>query len=165
MSALDGFRTELRALLGDGVFLRRDRTMRVLFVCDAPRRRPDPESLRAALNDAGYEAEEENGLWRIDLSPARRIAWLTALAPGRMPEDLRLASLCRSLLRSEATPPERQPWPILRQTLLYLDAGETDRLFDALSGEIALRKRAHAPLPTAAAYLIEENQTEGGLPC
>ena len=165
MSALDGFRAEVRALLGDGVFVRRDRTMRALFICDAPRRLEDPEGALERLIAAGYDAAEENGLWRIDLSPVRRAAWLSALAPARPPCDLRLAHLCRSILAPGETAPDLQPWPPIRMTLLCLDAGETERLIAALSAEIAALKRAHAPLPTAAAYLIEETQAEGGKPC
>ena len=165
MTALDVFRRELRALLGPAVLLRRDRAMRALFICDAPRRMPDAAPLRAALTAAGYEIAEENGLWRIDLSAPRRAAWIGALLPGPAPEDPALRSLCRSLRAAETPAPQDQPWPPIRQTLLWLDAGETGALLRALSAEIAVCKRRHAPLPVAAACLIEHACTKEETVC
>ena len=165
MSALDPFRNELRALLGDGVLLRRDQAMRALFVCDAPRRVSEPAALKKALMDAGFTVDEEAALWRIDLSAARRQTFIAGLRPGHPPQDLRLRSLCRSLRAQGEPAPESQPWPLIRQTLLRLDAGDTDRLAREMAAQVALLKRMHAPLPLAAAYLIEENQAEGGSPC
>ena len=155
MSALEAFRRELRALLGGGVLLRRDRSMRALFVCDAPRRLADPAPALAALHDAGFSVGLSDGLWLIDLSPARRAAWLTSLPDGPAPEDMRLRSLCRSLRARGDAPPGDQPWPLIRKTLLLLDAGDTERLLRELSADIAVCKRKRAPLPSAAAKLME----------
>lgn len=166
MTALQPLRDALRACLGPRVLLRRDQTMRALFLCDAPRRLPDAANRRARLEAAGFAVTEENGLWRVDLSPARQIAFLAACAPGSLPRDIALRSLCRSLLAPGDTPPERQPWPPVRQTLLCLDAGDTPRLLRELRAAAAVCKRRHTPLPTAAAYLIEAACTEeGGLSC
>ena len=165
MSALDAFRNELRALLGPGVFLRRDRTMRALFVCDAPRRLADAAAPLEKLASAGYLAADEGTLWRIDLSPSLRQRLIAALKPGPAPKDPFLRSLCRSLRAQGDIAPEQQPWPPIRNALLRLDAGETDQLTAELAAGIAVLKRTHAPLPLAAAYLIEEAQAEGGVPC
>ena len=163
MSALDPFRDELRALLGSRVLLRRDRAMRAHIVCDAPRRLDDPDEARKRMERRGYTAETEETLWRIDLSPARREDFIAALRPGNPPADLRLRSLCRSLRAQGEVPPGSQPWPPIRQTLILLDAGQSDSLAEALSAQLAVIKRTHAPLPLAAAYLIEA--AEGGDLC
>lgn len=154
MSALDAFRTEVRALLGPAPFLRRDLAERALFITDAPRRLDGAEDCLARLTARGYRVEEARGLWRIDLSPARQAAFIRSLSPGDFPRDPRLRSLCRSLLSRDPCPPEQQPWPPIRQTLLLLDAGDLNALCDRLCADAALRKRAHAPLPAAAASLI-----------
>ena len=165
MSALDPFRNELRALLGPDVLLRRDRAMRALFVCDAPRRPAAPAVSPEKLRDAGYLVTDEGTLWRIDLSPSRRQRLIAGLNPGPPPLSPFLRSLCRSLRAQGDIAPEYQPWPPIRAALLRLDAGETERLASELAADIAIRKRTHAPLPLAAAYLIEEAQTKGGPPC
>ena len=54
MSALDLFRTELRALLGPAPFLRRDLAERALFITDAPRRLPNAPAVCDRLIAAGY---------------------------------------------------------------------------------------------------------------
>lgn len=156
MSALDAFRRELRALLGPAVLLRRDQAARALFICDAPRRVPDAAPFRAALTAAGYDITEENGLWRIDLSAPRRAAWIGGLLPGPAPGDLALRSLCRSLRAAPAPAAQDQPWPPIRRTLLWLDAGQTEALLRELPAEVAVLKRRHLPLPAAAACLIED---------
>lgn len=144
MSALDTLRAELRACLGPDVFLKRDRDMRALFVCGkAP----------GALN--GYEIWREGTLYRVDLTPEGQRAFLQSLTPGPMPADLRWAHLCRCLLTGEPAP--EQPWEPVRQTLLLLDAGEYERLHALLTADTAIRKRTHAPLPVACAYLIQEH--------
>ena len=149
MSALDIFRQELRACLGPDGWLQRDRHMRALFIC---RGLSAPERL-AAL---GYEAAPCGALWRVDLSPARRCAFLAGLVPGPLPPDPAWAHLCRCLLAGGPVPPDQQPWPPIRQTLLRLDAGEAALLADELAADAAIRKRTHAPLPVSCAYLIEE---------
>ena len=165
MSALEPYRHELRALLGPSVLLRRDRAMRALFVCDAPRRLPDAAARLKALTAAGFQVTEEGALWRIDLSPARQSLLIAGLTPGPAPEEPFLRSLCRSLRAQGSVPPEAQPWPPIRNVLFRLDAGEINQLAAELAAYIAVRKRAHAPLPLAAAYLIEKAQAEGGIPC
>lgn len=157
MSALAPWRTELRAQLGTACFLHRDQAARALFVCDYPRRAAHPDDAKAALAALGYTVEEADDLWRIDLSPARRAYDLAAYAPH--PEavlPLELRSLCRSL-RAKGTPAlSCQPWPLLRRTLLLLDAGDFSRLYAFLSAETAVLKRTRAPLPCTAANIIEE---------
>ena len=156
MSTLDPFRIELRALLGPLPLVQRDRTMRALFICDAPRRIPEAPDLKDILEKAGYSAAQENGMWLMDLSPSRRIGYISSLSPGPIPDDAALGSLCRSLLSRKAVPAEDQPWMPIRKTLLYLDAGDRPGLIRFLQTNTALRKRRHAPLPAAAAYIIEE---------
>ena len=163
MSALEPIRDELRALLGPAVLLRRDQAVRALFICDAPRRLPNAAEIHAQLLNAGFAVAEERGLWRVDLNDARRAAFVRACAPHSLPRDPALYSLCRSLLSQGETPPGLQPWPLIRLTLLRLDAGETARLARELSSQIAILKRNHAPLPTAVAHLIANH--EGGAPC
>lgn len=157
MSVLEPWRKELRARLGTNCFLHRDQAARALFVCDYPRRCPQPDAMAAALTALGYTVESGSQLWRIDLSPARREQALSAFSPhpdAPLPPELR--SLCRSLRASPPPPLSCQPWPPLRTTLLLLDAGFPSRLFTILSAEVAVRKRTHAPLPAAAANIIEE---------
>ena len=143
MSALDTFRQEVRARLGPDVFLKRDRDMRALFVCTA-----DPGSL------TGYAIRREGALYRLDAAAARQRAFIAGLEPGPLPRDLRWAHLCRCLLAAEPAP--EQPWEPIRQTLLLLDVGDTERLMRLLTADTAIRKRTHAPLPAACAYLIEQ---------
>ena len=152
MSALDAFRVELRACLGPDVFLKRDRDMRALFVCGKA-----PEALE------GYEIWREGPLFRVDLAPDRQRAFIQSLSPGPRPRDPRWAHLCRCLLTAEPAP--EQPWPPIRQTLLLLDAGEYERLLPLLTADLALRKRAHAPLPAACAYLIQQHFAKEESPC
>ena len=165
MKALDPFRRELRALLGPLPMLRRDRTMRALFVCDAPRHPGDTLSKMAVLKEAGYTVSPEKGMWLLDLAPARRAAYIESLLPGRPPEDMSLRSLCRSLLSAAEADARNQPWEPIRSTLLYLDADDMDGLKQMLRTDTALRKRMHAPLPAAAAYIIEENIERMGSSC
>ena len=159
MSALEPFRAELRALLGKGVLLRRDRAMRALFVCDAGRLADAGEARRRILA-AGYVICDEGALWRIDLSLERRAQWIGSLAPGPLPADGALRSLCRSILSRQAPEPAEQPWSLIRAALLYLDAGERERLIAELSAQVAILKRTHAPLPAAAAYIIEATEVQ-----
>ena len=49
--------------------------------------------------------------------------------------------------------------------LLLLDAGEYERLLPLLTADLALRKRAHAPLPAACAYLIQQHFAKEESPC
>jgi len=154
MSALDAFRQELRARLGAEVFLRRDQAARALFICDAPRRLADFETAKCQLEQLGYDVREENRLWRIDLSPVRQAAYLRSLPHPPLSGSPEMRSLCRSLLSQGEPPPAAQPWPWIRLTLLCLDAGQYDRLYQELSAAAATLKRTHAPLPAAAAYLI-----------
>lgn len=166
MSALDGFRQELRALLGNTVLLRRDQTARALFISDAPRRLPNAARVRSQIEQAGFQITEENALWRIDLHPARRSACWPALPDAPLPQSLPLRALCRSLLSGEDLPLSRQPWPYIRLTLLRLDAGECESLYRELSAAVAVLKRTHAPLPRAAAYIImEEMCSKEGSAC
>ena len=166
MSMLDAFRHELRAQLGNAVLLRRDQSMRALFISDAPRRLPACADIRAHLEQMGYQISEEEGLWRIDLSPARRIQALSMLPTAPLPQSPCLRALCRSLLSGEDLPLERQPWPYIRLTLLRLDAGQTEMLWRELSAAVAVLKRTHAPLPRASAYIImEELQSKEGSQC
>ncbi len=152
MSALDAFRGELRACLGPEVFLKRDRDMRALFVCAR-----DPGA------PAGYAVGREGAVFRVDAAPARQRAFIAGLRPGPQPRDLRWAHLCRCLL-TQAPAPE-QPWEPIRQTLLLLDAGETERLLRLLTADTAIRKRTHGPLPAACAYLIQEHFAKEESPC
>ena len=164
MSALDSFRVELRALLGSPALMRRDRSMRALFVCDAPRRLPDASDARRRLEQAGWLTAEEDGLWRVDLAPGRREAWLDSLVPGPAPRDIALRSLCRSI-GGGPVPAHSQPWPLIRKTLLLLDAGETRRLYEELRAEVAVLKRLRRPLPLGAAYLIQHTARKEDLSC
>jgi len=165
MSALDVFRRELRARLGTAVMLRRDQAARALFICDAPRRRNDCPALAEELRQLGYAVLPDRGLWRIDLSPARQAAWIESLSPRSLPLAPAWRSLCRSLLSQGIPEAARQPWPPIRLTLLRLDAGENARLYEELCATAAICKRTHAPLPAAAAYLIEETDIKEGPPC
>ncbi|MBQ7455580.1 MAG: hypothetical protein IJS53_03980 [Clostridia bacterium] len=154
MSALDTFRSELRAQLGSQALVRRDRAARALFVTDAPRRLQNAAEVRTQLEQAGYIIVEENGLWRVDLSPARREAFLASLPDCPPPADARARSLCRSLQSRGEPEASLQPWEMVRLTLLLLDKGDTETLFRVLEADAAVRKRLRAPLPTAAARLI-----------
>lgn len=152
MSALDAFRQELRACLGPDAFLKRDRDMRALFVCGRDPGTPE-----------GYEITREGSVFRIDLSPVRQRAFIGGLTPGPAPADPRWAHLCRCLLTAEPAP--EQPWEPIRRTLLLLDAGEYERLLAFLTADAAIRKRRHAPLPAACAYLIQEHFAKEEIPC
>lgn len=165
MSALDVFRQELRACLGPEISLKRDRLMRALFICDAPRRMSSPDILRQRLAEAGYEVICEDGLWRVEPDAARRQRFLADLSPGPLPRDPEWARLCRSLLRDGDMPPALQPWEPIRLTLLRLDAGEAEALLRELSADVALYKRARAPLPSGCAYIIEEYFCKEASPC
>lgn len=161
MSQLSLLQDEIRAHLRGAGFLRRDRDARALFITDYPQRSADAPDVLAALVRAGFDAADENGLWRIDLSPARQKALMDSLPrralPEHVPEDmLPLLSLCRSLLSQGDVPAAAQPWPVIRQTLLLLAAGDRKRLWQTLSAQTARCKRAHEPLPSAAAYLMLE---------
>lgn len=162
MSALDIYRQEIRAQLDANCFLRRDLAARALFVCDYPRFSPAPSRVQSALTSLGYIIEEARGVWRIDLAPAKRVSILLPDCPSPLP--LPLQSLCHSLRAQGAIPLSRQPWPLLRRTLLYLDSGDTARLYQDLSAAVAICKRTHAPLPVAAAALIEHYAKEDS-PC
>lgn len=160
MSALDAVYARARALTGEGCLLRPDRAARALFVCDLPARDKDLSfRAREALEKAGFSAADEGALWRLDLTKAAREALIASVPRRELPACameayLPALSLCRSLLSRGDTPADAQPWPPLRQTLLMLHAGRMDALVAALSADTALLKRAHTPLPTAAAYLI-----------
>lgn len=161
MSYLSAFQQEIRAHLRGAGFLRRDRDARALFITDYPLRNADAAAAKARLEQSGFEVTDGNGLWRIDLNAARRAAFLRSLPrtlpPAQAPDALLpLCSLCRSLLSHEPPPPEAQPWPPIRQTLLLLAAREHARLWQQLSTQIAACKRQHQPLPACAAYIIIE---------
>ncbi len=159
MSCLEILQTEIRAHLDGAGFLRRDRDARALFATDYPQRNPDAPAAKQRLFDNGFSVSEENNLWRIDLTPDRQKTWIGALPHHALPEHipdelLPLASLCRSLLANGDVSSDNQPWPMIRQTLLLSDSGEKQRLWQTLSAQTAVCKRAYAPLPTAAAYVI-----------
>lgn len=161
MSQLILLQDEIRAHLRGAGFLRRDRDARALFITDYPQRSADAPAVLAALVRAGFDVADETGLWRIDLSPARQKALIDSLPRRALPEHasdelLPLLSLCRSLLSQGDVPAAAQPWPPIRQTLLLLAAGDRRRLWQTLSAQTARRKRAHEPLPSAAAYLVLE---------
>lgn len=160
MSALDIWRHELRAHLGTEILLRRDQAARALFICDAPRRISNADTVRASLERQGFSIFVENGLWRIDLSSARQTAFIRSLHPGLPPRDPVARALCHSLLSQGLAAAGKQPWPLIRLTLLRLDAREDRKLFGELSAAIAVCKRSHSALPAAAAYLIEETMIE-----
>lgn len=161
MSYLSTIQQEIRAHLRGAGFLRRDRDARALFITDYPLRNADAATVKAGLAQSGFDVLDADGLWRIDLNAARRAAFVGALPrpllPARVPDDLLpLHALCRSLLSREAPPPDMQPWPPIRQTLLLLAARDYEKLWRQLSTQIAACKRQHQPLPVCAAYIIIE---------
>lgn len=161
MSRLAVIKNEVRAHLHGRCFLRRDRQARALFLTDYPLHNPDKEETRSALEADGFTVEEENGLWRVDLGEARRNALIQQVSAHALPADapLEIASLCKSLLMQGN--PAHQPWPLLRQTLLWLDEGQDALLLSMLREQAAVCKRTHAPLPAAVAYLIMEEISAG----
>lgn len=166
MSTLSALRLEVRTYLDGRCFLRRDRDARALFITDYPRCRADAMQAHENLVRAGFEVTQQNGLWRIDLAPARCAAFIAAVAPRPLPDSapLPVLTLCRSLLSQGDVPPDRQPWPPLRSLLLHLEEGRLAPLVRDLSADIAVLKRTHAPLPSAAAYILIEEIQSGRFP-
>jgi len=159
MSALGSIKAQARALLPGDCFLRRDQQLRALFVTDFPRRHPALSSdVQKRLAEGGFSVTEEQGLWRIDLSRDRQLAFLRALPVPILPEvsddNLPLRSLCRRLLSQGCTDADLQPWEAVKRVILRLDAGELPLLINELSDLCAVYKRKKQPLPTAVVSLL-----------
>ena len=109
--------------------------------------------------DGSWSFRREGGLMQLDPGPDlwQRIM-ASAPAAAHIPMDERTAypflQSCANRLVSETVPPERQPVAPLRLTLKCLEAGELSRLQDELPMEVAVLKRKHEPLPTAAGLYI-----------
>ena len=162
MSMLCALRQSARALLPGDCFLRRDQQLRALFVTDFPRRNPLlKEKTLALLQEKGFSAAEEKGLWLLDLSEDAQRDFIASLpAPeisGGLP--LPVASLCRSLLHGGDVPASLQPWEAVRRTLLRLDAKETSLLLPELQRLCALYKRQKRPLPTCIVSLLTDKES------
>lgn len=165
MSALTGIRTQARALLPGDCFLRRDQQLRALFVTDFPRRHKEAAfSVRQNLEENGFCVTEEKGLWLLDLSRERQIAFIQAqtavLLPAATDEDLPFVSLCRRLLAQGNVAAALQPWDTVRRALLRLDAEEADLLSKELSDICALSKRKKTPLAAAVVSLLLHHKEE-----
>ena len=151
MSALDLWRSELRALIPRG-FLRRDQG-EGLFLSDFPRRGVDAFP---ALKAAGFETVEIRGLARIDgsLDKYRELeAALPAFTPAPRDDTLYLFSLARRLTRfgGDIT---AETLPLVRMTLLCLDEKDDSFLLRRLPGDMALAQRQRLVLPRMAGQLI-----------
>lgn len=166
MSMLDAYRQEIRAQLDAKCLLRRDQAARALFITDYPRRAAQTNTAKQNLLALGYTVTEDKGLWLLDLSPARYERDFAALAPQpHAPLSPEMRALCRSLRVITPPPVQNQPLQYLRLTLLRLDEKKADKLFGELSAAAAMLKRTHAPLPAAAANIIEENALKEAALC
>jgi len=161
MSRLNALRKKARALLPGDCFLRRDQQLRALFVTDFPRKNPLlKEKTLILLQERGFTATEEKGLWLLDLSKAAQCDFIASLpAPCVSPAcPLHVSSLCRSLLSAGTVPAHLQPWEAVRKTLLRLDAKEIHLLIPELRLLCAEYKRKKTPLPTCIVSLLTDKE-------
>jgi len=151
MNAADILQREVRTVLADACFVRRDQTARALFVSDYPARHDDGKA--EELRSRGFTVREEKGIWRIDLNRERAerfendLPVLTLPAPNET--NAEIVTLCRMLLLHGGF-----QWEDTRLTLLRLAAKEEDILYRELYGICALRLRRHECLSAGAAKLI-----------
>ena len=157
MNALAAAREELRAALSARCFLRRDLSSDSLFVTDYPRRAKAPDDLPVRLATAGFTLRQENRLYYIDFTRKRYTDLLASLPECTLPapsdENFEAWALIKRLLRAK-TPPEEQPLPPVRLTLLRLDEGNAARLLAELPPMLAELQRMHKKLPTGVGQMM-----------
>lgn len=158
MSALEKYRTMVRAVLCDTGFLRRDTSGTALFVTDYIRRGGAIEALDR-LAALGFVTTERAGLWHIDLSPCAYRALCVPYQPTppavffsdaqRMLYDIALRLSRADFGRDD------QPVAPVRRTLLMLNERAYALLAQELNVCIADILRTHQALPTACGTLIK----------
>ncbi len=160
MKLLAPSRDEVSRLVGAPCLLAADRQRRALFISDFPRRLGAEKTarVRGRLEAEGFPCHVENGLARIDWSPARYLGFFRALGSPPLPAapdgcDFPLWGLCR-LLRQHDTPLEAQPAACLRDALLLLDAGQAGQLARLGREWLALALRFRTGVPCAVADLL-----------
>lgn len=153
MSALDGWREEIRGLIPRG-FLRRDQGAG-LFVSDYPRH-GEEEAVSSALREAGYTVEVRDGLAYLDgiLETYRALAKRLPDAPVKPTEDFFWLYSLASHLQKTGGEPTEENLPLLCLTMKLLDANELDSLQRLLPPAVAEAQRKHIPLPRAAGQMI-----------
>lgn len=153
MGGLKRAAAELRALLGPGVMLRRDRAGEALFVSDYPRRKAPGEvkALDGRVIAAGWVISGWGSLRLLDWPYAGYGAFFDGLPPGRAAG--RAAGLVNILSRH---PARFDPGmlPRAREALLLFDAGEMDRLMETAGSALAVCLREKTPLPSFYALLL-----------
>lgn len=151
MAGLNKAAAGLRALLGPGVMLQRDKARRALFVSDYARRLPPEEvlPLEERLREAGWLVSRLGSLRLLDWPCAGYRAFFEGLAPaGASPQATGLINILSRHPSSFDEGMLREA----REALLLFDAGETERLMDKAGGALAACLRKKTPLP--AFYLL-----------
>ena len=153
-AGLDGAALELKALIGQAGFARRDRAARALFVSDYPRHisRTDAQSLADQLTSQGWTVALSGGLARLDWSFDTYRAFFEELAqspPG--PEKCGLARILRRHPGAFCPGMIRQA----RSALLIWDAGAQSALRARAGAALALSLRRREAVPAFYTILLD----------
>lgn len=155
MKRLDPVQKALCALLGPGVFVRRDRKGRALFVSDAPRCM-DPNQyhhVKTKLSGAGWCLEERDGLLLMDWPVAGYQQFLEQLERNTGPVPLSPAGDkaaipgVLAILSRHSGAFTLEMLPLCRRALHLFDLEQTNALI-VLAQEslaVALRKKTKPP--------------------
>jgi len=153
-AGLDGAALELKALIGQAGFARRDRAARALFVSDYPRHisRTDAQSLADQLASQGWTVALSGGLACLDWSFDRYRAFFEELAaspPG--PEECGLARILRRHPGAFCPGMTRQA----RSALLMWDAGAQSDLRTRAGAALAVSLRRGEAVPAFYSTLLD----------
>ena len=129
----EDMRSELRALLPGGAFLRVSRE-RLLFVTDAPARRPQAFDVQA-VQRRGFRLEARDGLAFLGPDGERLSAWEAAFPDAPDP-------FCASLLRFRGRPVAEEALDAfaLGLRLLALPEARAGERYDRIARQLAARR-------------------------
>ena len=153
MAGLNTAAAGLKALLGSGVMLKRDKARGALFVSDYARRRTPLEAglLEARLLEGGWKIAIRGSLRLLDWPFEGYRAFFENLPPGQpSPEALGLARI----LNRHPAGFDAGMLKEAREALMLFDAGETGRLLALAGGALAVCLREKRPLPAFYARLL-----------
>ena len=137
---------ELRALIGTGGFIRRDRLRRALFLSDYPKLRADEApSINGRLQNAGWLLTQEGGLAFMDWPLSRYAAFFDGLdkALGEGEDE---PGLC-PILRLHGAPMTVEMLNEARQALLMWSRDEKEALKRRAEEVLGLALRGKQKVP------------------